>query len=170
MHIAKEEMNMAENLADLVPKSLRTLLKETLFRAGTGECYVINPEEPGFVDTLKSLSAAEASKPPQPGRKPVVSHANHVLYGLDLVARAVHGDMHAFDNTDWSAAWKLESVTDAEWRDLVARLEKTAADIVEAGPNIKAWEPIMLTGLFAVAAHTAYHLGAIRQILLDVKA
>jgi len=160
---------MSNDLATLVPQSLRKLLKETLFRADTGECYVINPEEPGFVDTLKSLSAAKASKPPHAGRKPVVSHANHVLYGLGLMARAVDGDMHAFDNTDWSVAWKLETVTDAEWRDLVGRLEKTAAHIVEAGPNIKEWNPIMLTGMFAVAAHTAYHLGAVRQILRDVE-
>jgi hypothetical protein len=159
---------MPDDLATLVPQSLRTLLRETLFRAADDECYVINPKEPGFVDTLKGLSASDASTPPHSGRKPVVSHANHVLYGLELVSRAVDGDPHAFDNTDWSAAWKLETVTDAEWRDLVARLEKTAAHIVEAGPNVQAWNPIMLTGMFAVAAHTAYHLGAIRQIIKDV--
>jgi len=160
---------MSDNLATLVPQSLRKLLQETLFRADTQESYVINGGEPGFVETLKGLSATVASKPPHAGRKPIVSHANHVLYGMGLVARAVDGDMHAFDNTDWTVAWKLESVTDAEWRDLVARLEKTAAHLVEAGPNIKEWNPIMLTGMFAVAAHTAYHLGAIRQMLLDLK-
>ncbi len=88
---------MADDLTTLIPKALRTLLTETLLRADRKGAYVINRGEPGFVDTLKSLSAGVASSPPGPGRKPIVSHANHVLFGLTLVARALDGDLHAFD-------------------------------------------------------------------------
>jgi hypothetical protein len=161
-------MNTAENLSSLISTSLRTLLSETMFRAPPQSGFLLNPGDPGLVDTLKSLSAKTVSTPPGPGRKPIVSHANHVLYGLELTARAAGGDAHAFDNADWDAAWKLVAVNDAEWADLLARLERTAQTLLDAGPKFQPWSEIMLTGLFGSAAHTAYHLGAIRQMLADL--
>lgn len=160
---------MNPDLPALVSQALRALLSETMFRAPVQSGFLLNPGDPGLVDTLKSLSAKTVSTPPGPGRKPIVSHANHVLYGLELVARAAGGDQHAFDNADWDAAWKLVAVNDAEWADLLARLERTAQTLLETGPKFQPWNEIMLTGLFGSAAHTAYHLGAIRQMVKDVE-
>src|SRR5687768_14696595 len=109
---------MADNLALLVSKSLRTLLHETMFRA-VDSSYLLNPGDPGFVETLKGLSAEQVSRPPRPGGKPIVSHANHVLYGWELIVRALDGDPSGFANADWSVAWKLERVDDAQWRSLL---------------------------------------------------
>ncbi|WP_425618679.1 hypothetical protein NA78x_002389 [Anatilimnocola sp. NA78] len=95
---------MSNELPTLVSKSLRTLLTETLLRADKNYAYVINQGERGLVDTLKSLSASQVSKPPRAGGKPIVSHANHVLYGLDLINRAMHGDQTAFAQADWTVA------------------------------------------------------------------
>jgi len=159
---------MAEELAALVPIALRTLLAETMFRAEKTGGYLLNAGEPGMVDTLKSLSAEKASKPPGPGRKPIVSHANHVLFGWDLLNRAIQGDDQAFVGADWDAAWKLERVNDAEWAELLGKLERTAEEIVKLAPQNTRWNELMLTGIFASAAHTAYHLGAIRQMLREV--
>jgi hypothetical protein len=39
---------------------------------------------------------------------------------------------------------------------------------VETAPKHRDWNQVMLTGVFAGAAHTAYHLGALRQILKDI--
>ena len=160
---------MADNLANLVSKSLRTLLHETMFRA-EDSAYLLNPGDLGFVDTLKGLSAEQVSTQPRPGGKPIVSHANHVLYGWELVAKALDGDPSGFATADWSIAWKLERVDDAEWRALLERLEKAARRILDFGPNFQSWDEVMFTGMYGSAAHTAYHLGAIRQMLLDVKA
>lgn len=157
-------------LSTLVPKALRTLLTETLLRAGREGAYIINRGEPGFVDTLKSLSAGVVSSHPGHGRKPIVSHANHVLFGLTLVARALDGDQHAFDDVDWDEAWKLEQVDDDEWAALVGKLESTAEQIIDNAPTVPIAHEIMFTGLLGVPAHTAYHLGAVRQILREVKA
>ena len=159
---------MAEALATLVSKSLRTLLYETMFRAEESS-YLLNPGDPGFVETLKGLSAEQVSRPPRPGGKPIVSHANHVLYGWELIVRALDGDPSGFATADWSVAWKVVRVDDAEWRELVGRLEKAAKRILEFGPNFQSWDEVMFTGMYGSAAHTAYHLGAIRQMLLDVK-
>ena len=165
-----DSMTMNDSLTTLVPNSLRILLRETMMSPDGREGFVLNPDDPGFVDTLKSLSAAVVSTPPGPSRKPIVSHANHVLYGFGLVCRAIDGDMKAFEGADWETAWKLERVSDAEWAELLSRLEARAEHILEAGPKIEHWNPMMLTGMFGVAAHTAYHLGAVRQMVLDVSA
>ena len=160
---------MNNELTTLISNSLRTLLRETMIRADVPEGFILNPGDPGFVDTLKSVSAKVASTPPGPGRKTIASHANHVLFGFGLVCRAIDGDMKAFEGADWDAAWKLEKVNDAEWAELLGRLDAKAQHIVDAGPKIETWIPQMLTGMFGIAAHTAYHLGAIRQMLRDVE-
>ena len=165
-----ETTTPADSSATLGPNSLRTLLRETMFRAAADEAYVINRGEPGLIDTLRSLSAEVASTPPGPGRKPIVSHANHVLFGLELAGRAIDGDMKAFEGADWDDAWKLEQVDDAEWADLLRRLEAQAEHLLQEGPTYEHWNAMVLTGMFGIAAHTAYHLGAVRQMLRDLQA
>jgi hypothetical protein len=160
---------MPTDLPALVSAALKTLLSETMFRADPRSGYILNGGEPGLIETLKTLSAAAASKLPRPGGKPICSHANHVLYGLELMDRALHGDPKAFENTDWDAAWKLVSVNEVQWEDLLIRLDRTGRSVLEAAPKVPVWNEIMLTGCFASAAHTAYHLGALRQILKDLE-
>lgn len=157
------------DLPTLVSQSLRTLLSETMFRADDRGGYILNRGEPGLVETLKSLSAQQVSTPPRPGGKPIVAHANHVQFGLELMSRAVAGDERAFDGADWDAAWRLVRVDDVEWAELLRRLETTAQQVLDAAPKITNWNELMLTGVFASAAHTAYHLGAIRQMVRDIE-
>ena len=159
----------APELPGLISKSLQILLSETMVRADADYAFIINPLDPGMIETLKPLTAAVVSTSPGPGRKPIVSHANHVLYGWDLLVRTLQGDMTAFPNADWSLAWQLEAVDDAEWKELLDRMESTAGTLLELAPRYESWNELMLTGTFASIAHNAYHLGAIRQILLDVE-
>lgn len=78
--------------------------------------------------------------------------------------------MKAFEGADWDEAWKLEQVDDAEWTDLLQRLEAQAEHLLQEGPTYEHWNAMVLTGMFGIAAHTAYHLGAVRQMLRDVQA
>jgi hypothetical protein len=149
-------------------RALSTLLRETLLRADRQYAYLLNPGDPGLVETLKALSSETASKCPAPGRKPVVSHANHVLFGIELANRALAGEAGVYEGADWNLAWKLESVSESQWQDVVNRLEQQSKLLIEQVGQPRAWNEIMLTGSFSVAAHAAYHLGAIRQMLLDV--
>lgn len=159
---------MSSDLNILIPKALHHLLSETLFRAQPHGGYLLNGGEPGMVETLKSLSAQQVSQLPGKDRKPIVGHANHVLFYLELMNRAVRGDEKAFAGANWKTAWELTNVNESEWADLLSRLERTAKEVLEAAPAIKQWEETMLTGVFACAAHTAYHLGAIRQMMREL--
>lgn len=147
---------------------LQTLLRETLLRADETYAYLLNPNDPGFVETLRPISAATASRIPKPGRKPIVAHANHVLYGIELANRALAGEDGVFETADWNLAWKLETVSDAEWQKLVHRLEQQTHFLIEQVAKPREWSEIMLTGASSIPAHTAYHLGAIRQMLLEM--
>jgi hypothetical protein len=151
-------------------QALVTLLRETLLRAAADEAYVLNPKEPGFVDTCRSLSAATASRAPGEGRKPICAHANHVLYGIELATRTLSGEQGVYESADWNEAWKLETVSDEDWHALVERLERQAKLLMELVPQQRDWQRIALTGTFGIPAHTAYHLGAARQMLLDLGA
>jgi hypothetical protein len=156
---------MPESLETLVPRSLQTLASETLFRAPAQSGFLLNPGDPGLVETVRAISAEQASKTPGPGRKPIVAHANHVLYGLSLLNRAIAGDPSGYVNADWSLAWKLESASDDEWQRLIADLDREATAFHKSAGETREWSEIMLTGCFGAVAHVAYHLGAVRQIL-----
>jgi len=150
-------------------RALSTLLRETLLRADPQYAYLLNPDDPGFVETLKPLSAQTASTPPGPGRKSIAAHANHVLYGIELANRALGGEEGVYETADWDAAWKLETVSQDQWQDLVDRLDEQSKLLIDQVSQPREWDEILLTGAFSIAAHTAYHLGAIRQMLLDVR-
>ena len=92
-----------------------------------------------------------------------------MLYGLSLLNRALAGDPSGYATADWSLAWKLETVTDAEWQQLVADLDREATAFQQSAGDSREWSEIMLTGCFGAAAHVAYHLGAVRQMLREIE-
>lgn len=152
------------NQDSLEIRALSTLLRETLFRADRQFAYLLNPNDPGLIETLKLLTAEAASQPPGPGRKPIVAHANHVLYGIELATRALGGEEDVYERADWNLAWQLETVSESQWQELIGRLEQQSQLLIEQVNEPRDWNEITLTGTFSIAAHTAYHLGAIRQI------
>lgn len=162
------EMETNTSLDSLEIRALRTLLRETLQRADQKYAFLLNPGDPGFVETLRGLSAETASKALAPGRKPIVSHANHVLYGIELANRALAGEQGVYENANWDASWALEAVSQEQWQALVDRLEEQSTTLMDQVSQPRQWDEISLTGVFSIAAHTAYHLGAIRQMLLDL--
>src|SRR5688572_28542461 len=124
---------------------------------------VSNEPNAGVLGVLNGLSAEQASTPPAPGRRSVAAHAGHLLFALDAATRRLRGEN---PELDWDASWNRGAVTAAEWdqlrRDLRAELDRLLQVILEHRGD---WEPMALEGIIATVGHTAYHLGAIRQIL-----
>lgn len=150
-------------------KALTTLLRESLQRPADGFAFFLNPGDPGFAETMRSISAQTASTPPAPGRKPIVAHCNHVLYGIELANRALAGESDVYESANWDIAWQLESVTIGEWQNLIKRFDEQSQLLLDQVNQPREWNELLLTGCFSIAAHTAYHLGAIRQILRDLQ-
>jgi len=146
-------------------QALSKLLAEILEGAPARESYVLNPGDPGLLRQLDTLSAATASQRPMPGQTTIAAHVDHVHYGLTLLNRWAQGETNPWATADWDASWQRGHVTDEQWTDLRAKLRQAAEAWQQAVRARDQWDETSAAGALASAAHTAYHLGAIRQIL-----
>jgi hypothetical protein len=145
-----------------VLKAITTLLTEVLDGPPGREAYLLNGGDRGLLGSLESLSAADASAP-GPNGSSIAAHVDHLRYGFSLMNRWSQGE-NPFATADWGASWRRTSVTDEEWT--VSRRE-----LRDEGTRWKAAliaprevTDVELAGMIGSVAHTAYHLGAIRQI------
>jgi hypothetical protein len=104
-----------------------------------------------------------------PGSTTIASHADHVLYGLDLLNRWAAGEENPWANADWSASWKRTTVAAPQWETLRQKLREASEQWQAAVKSRKEWDETAAAGALSSAAHTAYHLGAIRQIVAALK-
>lgn len=132
------------------------------------EAYVLNPGDPGLHRQLESVTAKQASTVSIPGKPPIVAHVDHVHFGISLLVRWIEGEENPWAGADWSANWKRTSVSDTEWRALLADLRVQADAWQEALARHAEWDDLAAAGALSTIAHTAYHLGSIRQILAAV--
>jgi hypothetical protein len=146
-------------------RALCKLLVEIFDGPPGNEAYLLNPGDPGLVRQLESIDAQTASNRPMPGKTTIASHADHVHYGLTLMNRWAAGEANPWTDADWDASWKRTSVTDDQWRTLRDKLRHQADTWRKAVENRTSWDDLSAAGALSSAAHTAYHLGAIRQIL-----
>jgi hypothetical protein len=134
------------------------------------EAYILNPGDPGLLRQLESLSAATASTRPSPTKPPIAAHVDHFHYGLSLLNRWMAGEENPWAGADWNASWRITSVTEEQWKNLLAKLRQASEAWRESAATRRDWTPVDAAGAISSVAHTAYHVGAIRQILATAKA
>ena len=145
--------------------ALSKLLIE-IFNGPPGEeAYILNPGDPGLLRQLDTLDATAASTRPMPGATTIAAHVDHVLYGLTLLNRWSAGEENPWATADWDASWKCTTVTAAQWQTLRDSLRQEAETWRRAVAARNDWNDLAAAGAIASTAHTAYHLGAIRQII-----
>jgi len=149
----------------LFQRGLAKILTEIFDGPPGSEAYLLNPGDPGMLAQLETIDAAAASARPMPGKTTIASHVDHVWYGFTLMNRWAAGDEQAFAEADWSASWQRGVVNDNEWRDLCGRLRRETEAWRKTVATRSDWDEVAAVGVISSAAHTAYHLGAIRQIL-----
>ena len=149
------------DLNRLLVDALRGLLTELAVGPPGTSAYVLNPGDRGLLESLRALSAAQASVRPQ-GRSSIASHAHHLHYGFTLMNRWARGE-DPFKDANWSESWRQQQVDDAAWAKLLTALGDEIKKWREA-ISPRDWDPVVLTGTIASIAHLAYHLGAIRQL------
>ena len=152
---------------DLFQQALSKLLIEIFNGPPGDEAYLLNPGDPGLLRQLDSISAAAASTRPagMPGKTTIAAHADHVHYGLSLLNRWAGGEPNPWADADWNSSWQRTRVTEDQWQSLRDKL-RSAADTWRSAVSARTkWDDISAAGALSSAAHTAYHLGAIRQIL-----
>ena len=148
----------------LVTDSARVLLRELLYGPAPDAVWVLDPGDTGLVGSLAALSAEQASTRPIPARASPAALANHIGYHLELLNRAIGGE-NAFATADWPGSWRVQIDSEDEWQALLSALRAQADRWLAALKVEREWDSISLTGTLASAAHIAYHLGALRQVV-----
>ncbi len=112
----------------------------------------------GLRNTLATVSATEASTPV--GGNTIAAHAHHLVFSARVVGMFIAGERRKHD---WSESWRITAVDDEEWialRNEVVSSYESLRDTVRAHATDDA---LAMGGAVGVAAHLAYHVGAIRQ-------
>jgi hypothetical protein len=119
----------------------------------------------GLLGTIDGLSPEAASRQDGGARTTIAGHVHHVCASLALATRTTRGEPASRDR---SASWTVSAVDDAAWSALRARLRCEYEAIVMAIEARGEWDEESLGAVIGAVAHTAYHLGAIRQRLASV--
>jgi hypothetical protein len=144
-------------------KELLALLKET-FMQGSG---IYLDKDTSLLETVDQLTAKQASHPLIEGATTIASQLDHVRFYIQTINDYM--DSKKVSGIDWSQSWKRKVVTDAEWSQLRKQLREDYDKLCERLRSFDDWnDEKRLGGALADVVHSAYHLGAIRQILHTV--
>ena len=150
-------------------RALGNTLREIFDGPPGQEAFLLNPGDPGLLGQLDAIDSEAASMRPMPGKTTIAAHADHIEYGLSLLNRWSAGEENPWADADWNASWQRTTVTDEAWKSLRNRLRDSAELWRQAVASRATWDDLAAAGALASAAHTAYHLGAIRQILAALR-
>ncbi|HET7629694.1 MAG TPA: DinB family protein [Bacillales bacterium] len=139
------------------------LLKET-FQGATeqGSWYVTTEKNAGIFGTLEQLSAEQASI--SHGGATIAAHADHIRYYLEVARTYIRGKEH---ERDWGKSWKIDHVDESEWSKIQQALREEY-EAMQADLQAGFWQDEYKTNVLAALAHSAYHLGALRQMIKPV--
>ena len=147
-----------------VTVSLLTRMLREAFDGPPGPWTYFTDTSPGTgaFGTISSLSAVQASERGGPGRTTIAGHINHLSSSLALSTLGLRGQSTSRDR---GRSWTVTTVDDAGWADLQARLRREYQSLLVAVETHAVWDEDALGVAIGAIAHSAYHLGAIRQRL-----
>jgi hypothetical protein len=100
-----------------------------------------------------------------PGKTTIAAHVDHLHFGFAILNRWAAGDANAWAGADWTGSWQRTTVTPDQWRTLRDNLRAEAEKWRKVVATRTNWDDMAASAALSTAAHTAYHFGAIRQIL-----
>jgi len=121
-----------------------------------------------FFETLAQISAEDASQP-MGGCATIAAHVAHTHYYLQVLEDRMFSRDLSYVN--WEQIWnEVSSVSEAEWAGMIADLRATYQRIMSHLDGADEWSGFTeLSSLLGMIAHSAYHLGEIRQMMCRLK-
>lgn len=138
--------------------SLNYLFKET-FEGSPSQGSIYLDRGIGVFNSIENLDAAAVSS--FVSTTTIAAHVEHLRYYLEVLSNFMQGIVQA---ADWDRSWAKKEVSDEEWETLKANLRSTYESVLEAYEKVENWDEDKISEAMAIVVHTAYHLGAIRQI------
>ena len=120
-------------------------------------------------ETLETITAAEASIPVGGKCATLAAQVAHVNFYLEVLETYILNK--DIGQVDWGDIWRrVNKVSPEEWKAYQDQLKETYQRIMSMLQNWKDWnEERPIGGALAIAVHTAYHLGEIRQAMCILK-
>jgi hypothetical protein len=116
-----------------------------------------------LLETLAGISASEASKPITVSGTSIASQVDHLRFYFKASNDYINGI--STGKAAWQDSWKRKIVTDEEWDRLRRDLADDYHKLIDQLDSISDWNDERYLGsMMGMIVHTAYHLGAIRQI------
>ena len=145
---------------DVFRKELLDVLDETF--ENTQGIYL--DRNTSLFETLATLSPEQASRAIAPSGATIAGHVEHMCFYLDVLTRCI--ERVPSGKLNWQDSWKVTGVDAEAWAATVERLRVAHQRTLSVIRNQEVWEGEDDIGAsLAILAHTASHLGAIRQAL-----
>jgi hypothetical protein len=141
--------------------NLFQLLKE-FFESPPASGAACLDQKTGLFDTLESLSSLQVSKRVIDAPS-IAAHCEHVRFYNNLLLSDLKGE--AVGKVDWQQTWLTQHVTEEAWQTLKNKLKEQYGEMMVLLESTSDWNDDSVGIPMAILAHTAYHLGAIRQLL-----
>jgi len=145
-------------------ESVAYLVRETFEGSPEGQPSAYLDRGVGLFSTLEELSADAASR--EFGGTTVAAQTEHAKFYLDRLCEFINGRT---ETVNWDDSWLIEDVDDAEWTALQTAVRKAYTNSLQCLASPREWTQVQVGMAMGLVAHTAYHLGAIRQIAKAAK-
>jgi hypothetical protein len=147
-------------------QQLVSVLREAVEgQSGSWTYFIDKRPDAGLLGALASISADEASA--VWGDTSIAAHAHHIAFAMADSAAIIEGN---HTPPDWKESWRVASVDDAGWKELVARVGDQYRRLRLAMETRASSSPEVFGEAVGAIAHVAYHLGAIRQKVVALRA
>ena len=144
--------------ADFV-ESVAYLLRETFEGSPAGEGSAYLDQGVGVFNTLDKISASGASQAFY--GTSVAAQTEHAKFYLDRLCEFINGRTA---KVNWEDSWLIETVNEEEWDALRSVVRTAYENALRCLAEPREWSEDQVGMAIGLVAHTAYHLGAIRQI------
>jgi enamine deaminase RidA (YjgF/YER057c/UK114 family) len=140
------------------------LLRETFEGSPEGQPSAYLDRGVGFFNTIDDLTAEQVSR--EYGQTTIAAQTEHAKFYLDRLCEFIGGRT---ERVNWEDSWLIDTVTDDEWNALRSAVKKAYESALKCLAGTQSWDATKAGMAIGLVAHTAYHLGAIRQIAKSVK-
>lgn len=126
-------------------------------------------EGTSLFETLETITAAEASIPVGEKCATLAAQVAHVNFYLEVLEAYILNKDNG--KVDWGDIWRrVNQVSPEEWNAYKDQLKETYQRVISMLQSCEDWnDERPIGGTLAIAVHTAYHLGEIRQAMCTVK-
>lgn len=116
-----------------------------------------------FFDAFQDISAAQASTPITNGGMTIAAHVEHTRFYIALLLQ--HMQARTTKDVNWDETWQQQTVSEDAWHTLQNDLATSYQAVKTHIQNVDTWEDIAISDALAIVVHSAYHLGAVRQLM-----